>query len=413
MPLPIQADLADIEAICGYLIAKPTGATSAELINRQALDRRKLSALKFWGLIEDAGTKLRLSERGLMVARDNGANKVAALREVVASITPYASVIARAVENKDIIVAAADVAVHWHRHFRAYTQFGILNYQIVCFFRVAEGAGLGRLVVGRKGQQTRFELAEDDARQFIEDTNFTTSPWTEGVDGSCAAEASPRDHGGSRPRTHSRGNRVFITHRMNKKIAEQVQELVAFGKFDPVVARDRDTAFPRDVMDEMRGCDTAVIHVGTDGMLFDGGENEEPRICADVLMEIGAAMALFGRNFILLVQEGVTLPSNLQGLCACRYSGQQLDMPATMMLFKAFNEFTKSRPTRPLLFVPDRAVPHVFQYGRIGTFGAYQVSTAEEPQRGWGFGPTAPAKGERGRAGSKHGTAGPLSAIAT
>ena len=153
MPLPIQADLADIEAICGYLIAKPAGATSAELINRQALDRRKLSALKFWGLIEDAGTKLRLSERGLMVARDNGANKVAALREVVASITPYASVIARAVENKDIIIAAADVAAHWHRHFRAYTQFGILNYQIVCFFRVAEGAELGRLVVGRKGSR--------------------------------------------------------------------------------------------------------------------------------------------------------------------------------------------------------------------------------------------------------------------
>jgi hypothetical protein len=178
MPLPIQADLADIEAICGYLIAKPGGATSAELISRKALDRRKLSALKFWGLIEDAGTKLRLSERGRLVARDNGANKVAALREVVASITPYASVIARAVENKDIIVAAADVAAHWHRHFRAYTQFGILNYQIVCFFRVAEGADLGRLVVGRKGQQTRFELAEDDARAFIEDANFATSPWT-------------------------------------------------------------------------------------------------------------------------------------------------------------------------------------------------------------------------------------------
>ena len=100
MSLPVQADLSDIEAICGYLIARPDGASPAELINEKALDRRKLSALKFWGLIEDAGTKLRLSERGLLVARDNGANRVAALREVVASITPYASVIARAVQNK-------------------------------------------------------------------------------------------------------------------------------------------------------------------------------------------------------------------------------------------------------------------------------------------------------------------------
>jgi hypothetical protein len=71
VPLPIQADLADIEAICGYLITKPVGVSPTELINENALDRRKLSALKFWGLIEDTGAKLRLSERGLLVARDN------------------------------------------------------------------------------------------------------------------------------------------------------------------------------------------------------------------------------------------------------------------------------------------------------------------------------------------------------
>ncbi len=75
---------------------------------------------------------------------------------------------------------------------------------------------------------------------------------------------------------------------MNKKIGEQVQELVAFGRFDPVVARDRETA-----TDEMRGCDTAVIHVGADGLLFDGGQNEGPRIRGDILIEIGAAMADF------------------------------------------------------------------------------------------------------------------------
>src|SRR5690349_5241225 len=48
MPLPVRTDLSDIEAVCGYLITKPAG-TSAELINEKSLDRRKLSALKFWG----------------------------------------------------------------------------------------------------------------------------------------------------------------------------------------------------------------------------------------------------------------------------------------------------------------------------------------------------------------------------
>ncbi len=50
-------------------------------------------------------------------------------------------------------------------------------------------------------------------------------------------------------------------------------------------------------------------------------------------------MALYGRQFILLVEDGVKLPSNLQGLYECRYSGDGLNMPATMKLLKAFNEF--------------------------------------------------------------------------
>jgi Predicted nucleotide-binding protein containing TIR-like domain len=366
MALPIQADLADIDAICGYLVTKPVGATPAELINEKALGRRKLSALKFWGLIEDTGTKLRLSERGLLVAGDSGANRVAGLRQVVASITPYASVIARAVQNKEMIVRSAEVASHWHQHFCGYTQLDILNYQIVCFFRLAEGADLGRLVVGRKGGQTRFELAENDARTFVDGANIAALQWTEGVDdGSGAEEAPTRYQGGLKPR-------VFITHRrMNKKIVEQVKELLLFGKFDPAVTPDRETArpLPHDVMDEMRGCVTAVIHVGFDGLPFDGGRNEEPRISGDVLIEIGAAMALYGRNFILLVEEGVALPASLQGLCECRYSGDELDMPATMTLFKAFNDFTRSRPTRPLVLPvgADHVAPHMLQYEHVGT----------------------------------------------
>jgi predicted nucleotide-binding protein len=58
-----------------------------------------------------------------------------------------------------------------------------------------------------------------------------------------------------------------------------------------------------------------------------------------VLIEIGAAMALYGRRFILLVEKGATLPSNLQGLYEVRYEGEKLDYDATMRLLKAFNDF--------------------------------------------------------------------------
>jgi hypothetical protein len=297
-----------------------------------------------------------------------------ALRQVVASIAPYASIIARAVHLKKNIILSTEVAAHWHQHFRAEAHFGILNNQTVCFFRVAEGADLGRLVVGRKGQQTRFELTEDDARAFVTSASFASSQvGTQFYDDGLSAEAVPtRFDAGVRPEpAPGRGTRVFITNRISKKVMEQIKELLAFGKFDPVVARVRNAAnpLPHELMDEMRGCDTAVIHVGADGRLFDSGGNKEPHIRWDVLIEIGAAMALYGRNFILLVEEGVALPANLQGLCECRYSGEELNMPATMKLFKAFNEFTRSQPTRQLVLAvgADHVVPHVLQYERVGT----------------------------------------------
>ena len=57
-----------------------------------------------------------------------------------------------------------------------------------------------------------------------------------------------------------------------------------------------------------------------------------------MLIEIGAAIALYDKRFILLCEKSVTLPSNLQGLYRCNYEGQQLDYDATMKLLKTFNE---------------------------------------------------------------------------
>jgi predicted nucleotide-binding protein len=138
------------------------------------------------------------------------------------------------------------------------------------------------------------------------------------------------------------GNRVFITHGKNKKISDQVKQIVQFGKFEPVIAEEHETVskpVPQKVLDDMRTCQAAVIHVGVDGYLADEKGNRVPQLNGNVLIEIGAAMALYKGNFVLLVEDGVTLPSNLQGLYECRYSGDELSMEATMKLLKAFNDF--------------------------------------------------------------------------
>ncbi len=353
MALPIRTTLTDVDALCGYLVTKPTGATAAEakaVLDSKVLDGRKISALKFWGLIDDASGKMLVTERGRLVGRDKGSRRSEALLQVVAAIVPYRSIVERAVHRGELSLSALEVAAHWHQHFKneASANDKILNDQAVCFFQIAEGADLGKLVVGRKGQPTRFEFDGPNARALAEGVPPTVSDTSDRPeedyndfeardlpDNSDDVELSP-------PPSSTRGNRVFITHGKNRKILEQVKELVLFGKFDPVVAQERETSakpVPDKVMDEMRSCQAAVIHVGSEGVLLDSAGKEIPQVNGNVLIEIGAAMALYGRNFILLVEEGVSLPSNLQGLYECRYSGDELNMPATMKLLKAFNEF--------------------------------------------------------------------------
>ena len=136
--------------------------------------------------------------------------------------------------------------------------------------------------------------------------------------------------------------RVFITHGKNKDIVSQLKDLLTFGKFIPVVAEEHETPskpVPDRVLEDMRSCFAGIIHVASEDELHDKAGTVHHKINENVLIEIGAAMALYGRNFILLVQKGIHLPSNLQGLYLCYYEGEKLDYDATMKLLKAFNEF--------------------------------------------------------------------------
>ena len=117
---------------------------------------------------------------------------------------------------------------------------------------------------------------------------------------------------------------------------------MTFGNFDPVVAEEYETIakpVPDKVLDLMRSCAAGIIHVASEDELLDRSGNVHHKLNENVLIEIGASMALYGRKFILLVQKGLHLPSNLSGLYCCYYEGDKLDYESTMKLLKAFSEF--------------------------------------------------------------------------
>jgi predicted nucleotide-binding protein len=139
--------------------------------------------------------------------------------------------------------------------------------------------------------------------------------------------------------------RVFISHGRNRAIVDQLKEVLSFGGFEPVVSVETETVskpIPDKVMDDMRSCGAGIVHVGGEKELLDKEGNTVRQLNENVLIEIGGALALYRRNFILLVEKGVSLPSNLQGLYEVRYDGDKLDYEATMKLLKAFNDFKSS-----------------------------------------------------------------------
>lgn len=144
--------------------------------------------------------------------------------------------------------------------------------------------------------------------------------------------------------------RVFITHGKNQSFVEPIKKLLGFGEMVPVVSVERQTVskpVPEKVMDDMRSSGSAIIHVEAEQVLIDKDANEQSVINSNVLIEIGAAMALFGKRFILLVRDGVNLPSNLSGLYEVRYKGDALDGDTTIRLLEAINDI-KNNP------LPDR-----------------------------------------------------------
>lgn len=139
--------------------------------------------------------------------------------------------------------------------------------------------------------------------------------------------------------------RVFITHGKNTSYIETLKKVLKLGELEAIVSVEITTIskpVPDKVLDDMRSCGAAIIHVDDERKLKDEAGVEHVIINPNVLIEIGAAMAMYGRRFILLVKDGVKLPSNLQGLFEVRYTGTTLDADVALKLLEVVKSLNNS-----------------------------------------------------------------------
>lgn len=134
---------------------------------------------------------------------------------------------------------------------------------------------------------------------------------------------------------------VFISHSKNKKILEQIKQVLSFGNFKYEIAEERETtAIPLSdkVFNLMKNCNCAIINISADEERKQGeiyGINE------NVLIEIGGAFLHYEKRVILIIDKKFkeTLPSILNGLTALFNDGGELSWDDGMRLQKALTEF--------------------------------------------------------------------------
>lgn len=356
MALPLKTTAEDVRSIAKYLKTKPTGATASEAkaVDRKMVDSRKLAAYVTWKIVAREDSKLKLTDRGSRLARypEKGAE---VFQEVVSLMKPYQSAIEMAHQQGLGTIDTNDVAAQWHEHHTDVVgdaNENTLRENAVCFFNVAEAAGLGKVT---KGKPTRLDLDKKAVAAFIEagpsEPPFAGTPDAEEgkaeVEAAEAEEKADDDSAETEvkkpdPTTPQPGEplRVFISHGSNRDIVDQIEVVLGVADIEPEIAVEEETAaipVPEKVLNAMRRCHAGIIAVTVDKNRKD--EDGNYSLNENVLIEIGSAFVLYDQRVVLVWDKRLKVPSNLQGLYRCEFEGDELSWSEGMKLMKAVKEF--------------------------------------------------------------------------
>jgi hypothetical protein len=353
--LPIFATANDVREVVRFLNKRPQGITIVEAINadqRRIFEPRKISAYEFWGIICRMGERLRLSPLGQELAQKLEP-ETRVYRRVLSNKRLYKSVLEWLYQQRLQLVTHLNVAAYWQDyHAETVGQYDdkSLEGHVVCFFHLCQAAGLGLVTLGKRGQLTRLRVEQDELEEYLIEGSFADSVEPAIEDEQTARDEPSLTHTGARARgqtqiaEHSSPEkmRVFISNGKQTKLVPQLRAALDLADIECQVL-ERETIegslLPADVFRAMRECDAALMVLNDEDFKSEEGGRILP--VESLLIEIGAAFALYGRRVLLLHEGQLPVPANLLGLCCYRFDGDELTWAEGVQLIKAFKEFKR------------------------------------------------------------------------
>jgi hypothetical protein len=361
--LPVMASAGDVREVVRLLKKRATGVTIVEAMNseqKRLFDLRKIAAYEFWGIVERAGDRLRLTPLGLALARQLEP-EARIHRTVLNNIDAYRTTLFWVFEQGLDIVTHTEVAAYWQEHYRqAIDEHDekMTEASVVCFFHLCQAAELGTMTIGKRGQPARLYVERKELAEYLRSTDNPSSS-SSAVELFTGSRLSQEDQatsveGESHLEIESDATtqtsaaaeelRLLISHTGKTELVDQLEVALKFANIrSAVVERLRATkttsaAGPvaEHLLQAMRQCSAAIIIVSTDDCSID--QTAEAVLREDVLVEIVAAFVFYQRRVVLLWDESILVPQNLRSMNRCEFKGGRLEWEDAVRLMQAIKE---------------------------------------------------------------------------
>lgn len=356
MALPLATSPTDVRQISRFLARKPAGASIQDakaVLGNALVDNRKLLACQMLGVLERDDGRLKLTgSTGRAIARADDAGFAGLLRDRLGSIQAYSACLEWLYEQEFSEVAVSDVGAFWHDHFPE--DLGTeLDREIAlrgtCFLQLAEGAGLGTFVAGRRGQPSRLELDRDALAAFVHSREFDSGETIRTDDGgngngSSAAADIPEetienhlshasDESSASITTQERrvSSGIFIGHGKNRKPLAQLRGILDQFKIPYKVAVEEANLgrpISEKVRDTMQECNCAILVFTADEEYRDVDGNSVWRPSENVVHELGAAGFLYSNRIVILKEKSISFPTNFRDIGYIEFEKDELSAKA-------------------------------------------------------------------------------------
>jgi hypothetical protein len=250
------------------------------------------------------------------------------------------------------MITATELRDFWHGAYSdafAFADQEAIRGAVISFFSLCQAAGLGTMVLGKRGHTTRFFVDREELTRLLNNgpgvSDSEDVALTEGrrFVGPVAVDRRDAVRAADTPQF------TVLFQCKNPRIVELIQQTLKVANLRGIQVNaiwDRTNSKSEELESTSRASCALIVVLGEDSFITDS--EGKSRIKQNLLLELGAAHVLYERRVIVLADKAISLCAGLEDLVSYAFAGDRLDWEAGLQLINRLTEFRESLQ-RPLV----------------------------------------------------------------